>query len=114
MKAKKLNKYFKSDEFVLIMVQYHEDGQEYTYAAPASLDIEVGSFVIVPQGEDVDVFSESNTIDFLTIAEVTDITTDKKYLPKDYPIKCIVGSLPSGAGKVYSKHYKKRWKQSKK
>lgn len=114
MKAKKLNKFFKGDDWVLIMVQYHSDGQEYTYAAPAILDISVGSFVIVPVGNDIDIFAEPNPLDYLNIAQVTDVTTDKRHLPKDHVIKKIVGSLPSGAGDVYSKDYKKRFKKAKK
>ena len=113
-KAKKLNKYFKSGEFVLVKVIYSSDGQEYTYAAPVKVGVEIGSVVLVPVGDDIDVFSQGDTVDRLSVAVVTDITDDMRHMPKDYVIKMIAGALPKGAAKVYSKTHKKRYRKLKK
>lgn len=91
------NQFYNQSMFMLIKVRFSEaDGKLYTYAAHIRHCIQPGDWVLVPTGNNEDVFNAHGGYRQLQAAEVSSITKNMDYLPDDYEIKHVIGKIKGG------------------
>ena len=104
------NQYYNNPKFMLVKIQFHEhDDRRYTYVAHVRHRIEPGDWVTVPVGEKENVFGDkSGYVDVKTV-KVTGVTTDMRYLPKDFDVKMVISNLKK-SGESYQAFYNDKMK----
>ena len=95
------NEFYNNELFELVKVEFDSgSASSYTYAAHRALRLMTGDSVLVPVGNEEDIFAGGKAHEATKVCRVTGVTQDMSHLPSDFPIKHVINKI---TGKVYNR-----------